>query len=132
MVSKKSEVDESLFGNANKNLTKKQIKEIKEKTLKGKHNDAVIVDEMEIQRIKGNTNVLTKEQAEQQKKMLEEQREQQLAASKARKQKMLELDKKREKKMTSIPVGRMAHWYSDISADIEKRWLTHGKWIVWI
>ncbi|KAM3127181.1 hypothetical protein pb186bvf_020700, partial [Paramecium bursaria] len=77
----KSEVDESLFG-ASKKKNEAQTQKIVESVRKGNvaNPEVVLIGESELQRMKNNAIITTKEEQLYQKKLLEEQKEKQMAA----------------------------------------------------
>jgi hypothetical protein len=110
--SKKSYVDESLFGNQNKKqattlvappgasiVSVHDLRRIREQTEKGQKADAIIIGKTELDRIRNSTTIVTREEVKQTKKMLDEQKDQQRAAAKARKKRMLTLDQERSSKL---------------------------------
>lgn len=80
-------------------LTKEQLRDIREKTEKGQKSEAVVINQEDLERMKGTTKIQTKEAEIQQRRLLEEQKDSAMAAAKARKQRMLDLDKERANKM---------------------------------
>ena len=76
-----------------------QLRDIREKSEKGKKSVAIVLKQDELERMKAATKIQTKEQEIQQRRLLEEQKDSAMAAAKARKQRMLELDKERALKM---------------------------------
>ncbi len=66
-------------------MTKEQLREIREKTVKGQKSEAIVINQGELERMKAATKIQTKEQEIQQKKLLEEQKDSAMAAAKARK-----------------------------------------------
>lgn len=66
-------------------LTKDQLREIREKTEQGKKSEAVVINQAELDRMKGTTKIQTKEQEIQHRRLLEEQKDSAMAAAKARK-----------------------------------------------
>lgn len=64
MVSKKCEVDESLFGNKSKRKDPDEEKKIVQEVREGKTNqtDVVMLGESELQRMKNNAIITTKEE----------------------------------------------------------------------
>jgi hypothetical protein len=108
--SKPSYVDETLTGNnrvrpqtskyANSAvISADELRKIREQTEKGLQADALIMPKTELDRIRGSTKIVTKEEEKQTKKMLGEQKEQQRGAAKARKKRMQEMDKDRASKI---------------------------------
>ncbi|CAD8168660.1 unnamed protein product [Paramecium pentaurelia] len=97
--SRKSEVDESLFGSNKRNdaKTAKVIQSVR----KGDNSnpDVVLIGEAELQRMKNNAIVKTKEEQLYQKKLLEEQKEKQMTAAKAKKQRMTQLEEEKKKQI---------------------------------
>ena len=69
-----------------------ELREIRKKTETNQKNDAVIISNNELLRIKESTKITTKEAMMETRKLQEEQKVKQLAASKARKQKMMQMD----------------------------------------
>jgi hypothetical protein len=110
--SKRSQVDESLFGakkvagGASKNqiatstgiISLDELRGIREKTLKNNKTDAVVISKGELDRIKGSTLVKTKEETIREKQEREDKRNEAMAVSKARKEKMMQLDQERTQK----------------------------------
>lgn len=109
--SKKSYVDESLFGSQKAKdtlpvappgaavVSLNELRKIREQTEKGLKADAVILPKSELDRIRGSTKVVTKEEEKMTKKMLEEQKMQQRSAALARKKRMLTMDQDRASKI---------------------------------
>lgn len=104
-VSKKSYVDETLFGNNSKKaaapgpttVTKEELRAIRERVGKGQQSDAVVIPKSELDRMKQAAVITTKEQQAETKKLFEEQKQQALHAAKARKKRMQEIDQQRQK-----------------------------------
>lgn len=80
-------------------LSQAEIRKIRQETEQGVKVDGVVISKSEIDRIKRSTQVMTKEQAIENKKLLSEQKEQQQVDAKARKTKMQMLDKERAAKI---------------------------------
>lgn len=108
--SKPTYVDETLTGNKNPKpqtsqyansavISKDELRRIREQTEKGLQADALIMPKTELERIRGSTRIVTKEEEKLTKKMLNEQKEQQRGAAKARKKRMQEMDKERASKI---------------------------------
>ena len=109
--SKKSYVDESLFGSQKQRpgttagpkgaavVSMNDLRRIRDQTEKGQKADAIIIGKSELDRIRGSTKIVSKEEQKQTKKMLDEQKEQQRAAAKARKKRMLAMDQERASKL---------------------------------
>jgi hypothetical protein len=109
--SKQSYVDESLFGSkkdrpATSNvpagaavISLNELRRIRQQTEKGEKPDAIVIPKTELDRIKGSTKIVTKEEQKLTKKMLDEQKEQQRGAAKARKKRMLAMDQERASKL---------------------------------
>ncbi|CAD8061698.1 unnamed protein product [Paramecium primaurelia] len=97
--SRKSEVDESLFGSNKRNDVK--TAKVVQSVRKGdtSNPDVVLIGEAELQRMKNNAIVKTKEEQLYQKKLLEEQKEKQMTAAKAKKQKMIQLEEEKKKQI---------------------------------
>lgn len=120
-ASKRSNVDEALFGNQQKKttssaggskknfptgvktsagfITVEELRGIRQKTEKSAQNDAVIISKHDLDRIKEHTTIKTKEALQQEKKIAEAQKQAAMAKSKAKKARMLELDEKRASKV---------------------------------
>lgn len=107
--SKKSHVDETLFGGKNAGakaaagsnvISIEELRTIRSKTEKNNQTDAVIISAKDLERIKEATTIKTKDQLAQEKRLLEEQKNAALAKSKMRKAKMMEMDATRAQKVT--------------------------------
>lgn len=109
--SKRSYVDETLFGAKNERpqttaappgaaiVSLGELRKIREQTEKGLKADAIVLPRSELERIKGSTKIVTKEEQKLTKKMLDEQVEQQRGAAKARKKRMVAMDQERASKV---------------------------------
>jgi len=80
-------------------ISKEELRKIREQTEKGLQADAHIITKTELDRMKGSTKIVTKDEEKQMKKMLDEQKEQQRGAAKARKKRIQEFDKDRASKI---------------------------------
>lgn len=109
--SKRSYVDETLFGSKKDRpqttaappgaaiVSLGELRKIREQTEKGQKADAIVITHNELERIKGSTKIVTKEEQKLTKKMLDEQVEQQRGAAKARKKRMVTMDQERASKI---------------------------------
>lgn len=83
-VSKKSYVDDTLFGGAKSKgsgngatvVSQGKMRELRQKTEKGQQIDGVVISKAELDRIRGCTVVKSKEQEIEEKKLYAEQKEQ--------------------------------------------------------
>ena len=122
-ASKRSNVDETLFGNqkqpsataaskaASKSkfptgvntaagfITMDELRAIRQKTEKNNQNDAVVLSKADLDRIKDATTIKTKDQLLQEKKLADQQKAAALAKSKAKKEKMIKMDQTRAQKV---------------------------------
>jgi len=103
---KKTDVDETLFGT--RKTTKVQvdderkraeIEKIKEQVLQGTvaNPDVIIIPQSDLQRMRNEALIMTKEEQMQQKLILDEQKEKQQAAAKAKKDRMMQLEAEKKK-----------------------------------
>ncbi len=53
-------------------MTKDQLRDIREKTVKGLKSEAIVINQGELERMKATTKIQTKEQEIQQRKLIEE------------------------------------------------------------
>lgn len=90
---------ESNKANPTATLSKDDIKAIKERMVKGKQADAVVIRASELARIKDSTKVIGKRQEAEERKRLEMEKEKEREASEALKRKMKEFDQTRTKKL---------------------------------
>ena len=110
--SKKSYVDESLFGGSKKNdatnviagagaaiVSVNELRKIRNQTEKGLQKDAIILNKSELDRIRQASKITTKDQELQQKQIANEQKEQQRITHEARKKRMRQMDKERTNKL---------------------------------
>ena len=110
--SKKSYVDESLFGGDKKStgkgviagagaaiISQNELRKIRNQTEKGLQKDAIILPKSELDRIRMASKIVTKDQEMQQKQIVNEQKEQQKIAHEARKKRMRHMDKERANKL---------------------------------
>lgn len=119
-ASKRSNVDETLFGNkqAASNaggskagkfptgvktsagfITMDELRAIRQKTEKNSQNDAVVISKTDLDRIKDATTIKTKDQIIQEKRLADQQKAAALAKSKAKKEKMIKMDQARSQKV---------------------------------
>lgn len=84
--SKKSQVDDTLFGNGKKGqngavpasasvISTKELRELRAQTEKGQKADAAIITASELERIKASTKIQTKEEKMQETRIFQEQKE---------------------------------------------------------
>ncbi|CAI2366155.1 unnamed protein product [Moneuplotes crassus] len=118
--SKKSYVDESLFGSQKQRpattaapagaafVSAAELRRIRGQAEKGLKPDAVIIPKTELDRIRGSTKIVTNEEAKLTKKVLDEQKGQQRAAANARKKRMQVLDQERAAKLPPTDFQREA------------------------
>lgn len=66
-------------------MTKDQLRDIRDKTVKGLKSEAIVINQGELERMKATTKIQTKEQEIQQRRLIEEQKDSAMAAAKARK-----------------------------------------------
>mmetsp|Transcript_41346 Transcript_41346/g.36701 ORF Transcript_41346/g.36701 Transcript_41346/m.36701 type:complete len:134 (+) Transcript_41346:32-433(+) len=99
ITSKKSNVDETLFGNKKPSSAQgrrnSEIRKVQEEVRTGNVtsiNKVSVLPQSEIIRMKHQAVILSKEEQMQQKKILDEQNEKQMAAAKAKRQRMQELE----------------------------------------
>lgn len=109
--SKRSYVDEALFGSGKKNpsntmaragatiISQHEVRKIREHTEKGQQKDAIILPKSELDRIRLSSKIVTKDQTMQQKQLFEEQKEKQRIMHNARKKRMMQMDKERNSKL---------------------------------
>ena len=112
--SRASYVDESLFGSNKKIengqsqmakagatiLSINELRRIREQTEKGLQKDAAILSKTELDRIRQASVIMTKDQQDQEKQIVEEQKEKQMAVHNARKKRMFQIDKELRSKLS--------------------------------
>ena len=111
--SKASYVDETLFGSNKKIengqsqmakagatiLSINELRKIREQTDKGLQKDAAILSKTELDRIRKASIIMTKDQQDQEKQIMEEQKVKQMEMHNARKKRMFQMDKERNNKL---------------------------------
>lgn len=111
-VRPKSYVDETLFGNHKSGegqsqmakagatiLSINELRRIRENAVKGLQSDAVVLPQSEIDRIRKTSVIMTKEQKEEEAKLMESQKEAQKSLHNARIKRMHQMDKERNNKL---------------------------------
>lgn len=110
--SKKSFVDESLFGSGKKKsggntmaragatiVSINELRKVRDQTEKGQQKDAIILPKSELDRIRLASKIVTKDEKMQETQIAKEQIEQQRVMNEARKKRMRQMDKERANKL---------------------------------